>query len=209
MQAKLTAKGEQLAIRSAQTAEMRGLHACAIGLRRALEQIVGIAATKYLVGPRPQHIQSVSQRLKLGLTSAVTETPDAVIGNVGDNVKYAAYHEFGFHGTVNVRAHTRINRFFKKSTGETMELRRKFVSDTGEVLGFRESNTRVLGRLRQKKIAGLGFVSQLVKAHQRKVNYAGKPFVSPALDEGQPIILEKITKGLDALKDDLSGDVLD
>lgn len=32
---------------------------------------------------------------------------DGVVGGIGSNVKYAAYHEFGFHGVMNVRAHGR------------------------------------------------------------------------------------------------------
>ncbi len=39
--------------------------------------------------------------------SGPRETATGVTGSVGTKVRYAAVHEFGFHGTVSVRAHLR------------------------------------------------------------------------------------------------------
>ena len=199
MQARLHRKGEQLAIKSAETLTDRVLRAA--GLAAGLLGVIGIAQTKYLAGPRPAHIQSVTGRLRSGLQSRVTVTGTQITGQVGDSVKYAAYHEFGFHGTVNVRAHTRINRFFSLATGAMLEVRKQAISRQGVFLGFKESNVRALARIREKRLGNIGFNQSNVAAHQRRIDYAGKPFVRPALEEGLPMIIEEINRKMAAVKE--------
>ena len=77
--------------------------------------------------------------------------PPAVPGEetvvVGSNVEYAKYQEFGFHGEVKVKAHTR---------------------------------------------EGSG-----VKAHTRKVNYAGKPYLYPAFQKKKGMLKKKLDKAVE------------
>jgi len=77
--------------------------------------------------------------------------PPAVPGEetvvVGSNVEYAKYQEFGFHGEVKVKAHTR---------------------------------------------GGSG-----VKAHTRKVNYAGKPYLYPAFQKKKGMLKKKLDKAVE------------
>lgn len=45
--------------------------------------------------------------LRRSINRRVVSTPSSVIGYVGTNVKYAAVHEYGFHGIVSVKTHVR------------------------------------------------------------------------------------------------------
>jgi phage gpG-like protein len=47
-------------------------------------------------------------RLRRSINVALTASGNAVVGSVGTNVAYAGVHEFGFDGTVTVRAHLRL-----------------------------------------------------------------------------------------------------
>jgi len=69
---------------------------------------------------------------------------------VGSNVEYAKYQEFGFHGEIKVKAHTR---------------------------------------------GGSG-----VKAHTRKVNYAGKPYLYPAFQKKKGMLIKKLDKAVELEK---------
>lgn len=64
--------------------------------------------------------------------SLVAKTPKEIAGGyeggVGVMVAYAAYHEFGYHGTVQVRAHSR-----QQASRDIMRGRRKVASGTANV----------------------------------------------------------------------------
>jgi phage gpG-like protein len=137
------------------TLDARALEAAARGMRAGLRAVVRIAQVKYLSGPRPQKLGVVSGVLRGSLVSSVEVSGGKIVARFGSDVPYAAYHEHGFHGTIQVRTH-RGNRGAKR---------------------------------------GLTTV-EFTRAHQRKVNYAGRPFLRPALEEGEPIILEEIRKAL-------------
>jgi phage gpG-like protein len=52
------------------------------------------------------------------------ETATGVTGSVGTKVKYARVHEFGFHGTVNVKAHIRqVTQVFGRPISATQHVR--------------------------------------------------------------------------------------
>jgi len=190
----ITAKNEQLAIQSAQTLDARILQALSIGLARGLLLVVGVAQREFLSGPRPAKVQAVTGRLRQGMASRVLVSGQRVVGRVGNAVKYAAYHEFGFHGTINVRAHSRVLDQVN-AKGQQIDTRRAIVSDTGEVRGFKES------RKASTKFQRSGFATvQFVKAHSRQVNYAGKPYTRPALEKMTPNLIEEIRKELALLK---------
>jgi phage gpG-like protein len=46
--------------------------------------------------------------LRNSISSDVESGPDGRIVGVGTNVAYGAFHEFGFRGVQNVKAHTRV-----------------------------------------------------------------------------------------------------
>lgn len=192
MELKITAQNEQLVIKRLTELPDKAVGACARALQRGLLGAMSIAQLRYLSGPRPGRIQSITGRLRMGMNSQVEIKDGQVIGKLGNNVKYAAFHEFGFHGVVNVRAHTRAISNMR-ARGEK-DMRKRAVSLEGDFLGFMESRKRASRRQRT------GFVGvQFVKAHQRKLNYAGKPFTRPALDAATPMILDEINRELKAL----------
>jgi hypothetical protein len=83
------------------------------------------------------------------------------LGRVTSNLEYAAFIEFGFHGSEKVRAHTRETK--------------------------------------------LGNIAN-VRAHERLVDYAGKPYARPGLTAAMPKILDLHTQAmLNAVTDVASG----
>jgi phage gpG-like protein len=90
--------------------------------------------TRYLTGGHPLHHVTGHLSDSVGLGIHVFPEGYAVVGT---NIEYGAYHEFGFHGRVQVQAHARHTKT----------------------------------------------ADALVRAHGRNVNYAGRPFMRPALDD--------------------------
>lgn len=96
-----------------------------------------------------QVLHRITGTLAASINTQVAEEPGGVVGRVGvlgKAVKYAAYHEYGFHGPVSVKAHLR-------------------------------SMTMAWGRPMKNPHE----VS--VRQHQRELDYAGNPFLRPALEE--------------------------
>ncbi len=54
-----------------------------------------------------QVLKNKTGRLRRSVNFRETESETEIGGSVGTNVEYAAAHEYGFQGTVNVRAHLR------------------------------------------------------------------------------------------------------
>jgi phage gpG-like protein len=184
--ATITAKNEQLVIAGLKTLDERVLQAAETGLARGLEFVVSAAKLNYLSG---SPLRRITGRLQSGMTHSVTRTGDSVIGRVGNNVKYAAFHEFGFHGLMNVKAHSRVMQNVN-AKGENIAV------TPGKVISGVLQTRKQIAR-KQKG----GFVSvQFVKAHNRSVNYAGRPFVRPALEAMTPQIKSEIIKDLEATK---------
>jgi len=202
----IKAEGEQAALNSAKTLDERILKAADTGLKSGLLMTVGIAQREfiqdgarvkgeYLPGAR---LHSVTGNLRRQMNTGTKRTADHVEGFIGNTAKYAAFHEFGFHGVQNVRAHSRVMRQLTDDEnwgGEDIDTRRPIRNAAGELLGFKES--RKASAKFQKK--GFALV-QFVKAHARKLNYPGKPFVRPALLRMQPVIIGEIVKELNTLK---------
>lgn len=205
---KVIAKNDKAAIQSVQQLPNKILLAMETGLSRGLLFAVGVSQREFLSGPRPGKVQSITGRLRGSINSSVRVNGDRVTGKAGTNLPYASFHEFGFHGVMQVRAHTRvIDQTFGSvadyvAGGSLRNIakdaerasRRKVVSSTGEFLGLRES--RKSAAKRQKT----GFVTvQFVKAHSRRVEYAGKPYLRPAMQQSMPRIVEEINKDLRAV----------
>lgn len=179
--------------------------AAQLGLTRGLQAAVATAGTKYLTGPRPSKLGVRTGRLRgslsfeiIGSASPGSAAPagSSVTGRIGTNVKYAAFHEFGFHGVENVKAFTRVTGQFN-AKGQPIDTRKPIISREGEVLGF--NRTRKQAASAQKS----GFVTfGHVRAHQRRINYAGRPFLKPALLESLPIIEREINAAIAKSKPD-------
>jgi hypothetical protein len=196
IQAGIKAQNEQVVIANLRTLDERILTAAETGLARGLLLVVAKSQREYLSGPRPARLQSVTGRLRQGVTSSVSRQGDKIVGRVGNAVKYAAFHEFGFHGVMNVRAHTRVTDQVSGNLDLETDTRRAIRDRDGNLLGYKES------RKASTKFQRGGFVSvQFVKAHQRKVNYAGKPYLRPALEALLPQIGAEIAKDLKAVND--------
>lgn len=170
------------------------LSAAAVGLHRGLLGAVGIIQREFLSGPRPRRLDVRSTRLRNSITAKVETEGERVTGVVGTNVVYAARHEFGFSGTENVRAHTRVVRQLNEFAAE-IDLRRVLRNRKKQFVGFRDSRKEAAA----KQPRGLVLV-QFVRAHKRKVNYKGRPFVRPGVLKAVPMILEEVRKEMAALE---------
>jgi phage gpG-like protein len=154
-------------------------------LRRGMEAAVTKSQLEYFhegTSVLPDRLRAITGRLRKSITSKVDTTARGAIGRIGTNVKYGAYHEFGFNGTVQVREHLRarsvVNANFQESDP------RRSWKRNGTVLAWKENLIQAAARTG-------GFVSgiQRVKAHARKVAYKGRPFLRPALEAVMPLIL--------------------
>lgn len=159
------------------------------GLRKGLEFAKTISMREFLSGPRPKRLDVVTTRLRSSIATSVRRSGKGVIGRIGSNVKYARYHEFGLKGTVSVREHVRHTVDRNWDAGGR---RIKFIKDRqGFVIGEKRESVK------QAQRRGVEFVRETVKAHKRRVNYEGRPFIKPALLKAQPLIKQAI---LDAIK---------
>ena len=129
------------------------------GLKLGLEAVVDISKREFLQGPRPARLGEVTGRLRQSVGYQVQRQDGKIIGTVGTNVVYGAYHEFGFKGFAHVK-------------------------------GF----PRVIGK--KGKASATFKEVQSVSAHNRQVDYKGRPFVRPALLKGMPIVVAQINKAL-------------
>lgn len=167
----------------------RVLKAGETGIRKGLEFAKTISMREFLRGPRPAKLGEVTGRLRDSLTVSVTRTGKGVVGRIGSNVKYARFHEFGLTGVVNVREHTR--HIQQKLAGNSSR-RVKFIRDprTGSIIATKRESVNSAAK------RGVEFMEQTVKAHPRKVDYKGRPFIRPALERAQAIIRETIVLAL-------------
>lgn len=152
-------------LKNLKTTNERVRVALGVGLARGLLIAVGVAQVKYLSGPRPGVLDVVTTRLRGSITSEVTVNDNEITGRIGSNIPYAAYHEFGFHGVVSVRAHSRVTSL-------------QISNGTARIMHHGGSK-RLAKQLKRGDVAGVTFV----KGHNRQVDYAGRPFLKPALEE--------------------------
>lgn len=104
-------------------------------------------------------------------------SPFQITAQVGTNVEYAGYHEFGFHGSVQVRAH--IREIKSRSTFS----REQHVS--------RKTGRSYMAKVKASQ--GIAFV----KSHSRRVDYAGRPTLRPALEENRERIVQNLTRAVE------------
>jgi len=173
------------------TAELQ-MAALEAGLSRGLQHAAAVAQREYLSGPRSATtLQNLSGRLRNAVVTQTRRLDNTIRGYIGNAVKYAAFHEFGFHGVIHVKAHTRVVATLD-ARGESIDTRRAYISDTGQFLGWRDSRSRAAKR---SKAVAFTF-TQNVKAHTRKLDYAGRPFIKPALDKSMDVIKRELNAAL-------------
>lgn len=167
------------------TLDTRVLDAAEKGLRKGLEFAKTISMREFLSGPRPKRLDAITGRLRSSIATSVQRSGKGAIGRIGSNVKYARYHEFGLKGVVQVREH------FRQTATNGERASRPVRDRAGNVIGTKRESVQ------QAEKRGVVFARETVRAHKRKVNYEGRPFIRPALEKAQPLIKQAI---LDALK---------
>ena len=199
---KITAKPNfALIISALKNAPAAVMDAAGRALDWGLQGAVGIAMKEYLSGPRPARLGVRSGRLRGSLTRKVTVTAEKVTGILGSNVPYAAFHEFGFNGQVQVKAHARVVKqtfIGAKGTLENWDGRRAWreqataAGERGAFIGWKDSRAAA-GRRAGAHGTVLNFTQQ-VRAHTRNISYSGKPYARPAIAEMLPAIRERAGK---------------
>lgn len=99
-------------------------------LRITVNQLIGVLLQRVTANLNGTVLHHRTGHLLAGLHHEVIDSPQGIEGTVGDNVRYARVHEFGFDGVVSVRAHLR------KFTGTKTERMKKI-----NVMGLRGSTT--------------------------------------------------------------------
>jgi phage gpG-like protein len=190
IEARIETRGIALVLKSLRNADARVMSAAATGLRRGLDKAVTVIQREYLQGPRPERLGEVTTRLRGSINYRVDEEAERIVGRVGTNVKYAAYHEYGFRGTVNVRPHARVISQ-TSAKGLDRDTRRPIKDKQGNIIGYKESRRE---SARRQKTGTVGI--QFVQGHTRTLNYGGRPFVRPGVRKSVPIILEEIKRAV-------------
>lgn len=109
--------------------------------------------------------------LRRSINRVIVDTPARIEAQVGTNVVYAAIHEYGFDGEVNVREHVR--RLYAEGTEKL----------SGASHGGIRSWKRVQGQMRGETT---------VKAHSRHVKMPERSYLRSSLKEMGPQIAEGI-----------------
>jgi phage gpG-like protein len=167
------------------------------GLQRGMLHAAGITQTKFLQGPRPKILGEVTTSLRRSITTRVMQIDNGVRGEIGTNIPYAAYHEFGFKGPQRVKGHERIATISRG--GEQILYTRRLLSSLGQFKRYqvRDTRGRVVGWKRRVtpemlKGAGFGAGTIKIKGYTRNVDYLGRPFLRPSLAEALPYIVDQV-----------------
>lgn len=138
-----------------------------VGVGRAALMVQKL--TKEKLSDQVLHVRT--GRLRRSINVRQMEDAAEVKATIGTNVSYAAVHEFGFTGTVNVKGHLRHATITAKVRGIA-----KFDAKT---------MTLKKGRLKTVKLRG---AESQVMAHTRKVNVPERSFLRSALNQMRPEI---------------------
>lgn len=167
------------------------------GLHRGLQAVSTTSQQRYLSGPRPRVLDVVTTRLRNSVAIKTKDDGTNITGRIGSNVSYAAFHEFGFRGTVNVAGHTRVTSVRsvrgKYSPHDLRMLRGPIQDKAGAIVGYKRTLKSAVGRAKTIRNVGIAFV----KPHTRRVNYAGRPFIRPAIERERQTIINQVERGLE------------
>lgn len=115
--------------------------------------------------------------LRRSVHENVEVTSNNITGMVGTNMEYAAYHEYGFEGTVNVREHLR------RTKAQAVEYKRS------ELKG-KASNLLATWKAQRQKEATI-----TVRAHTREINYPAHSFLRSASKDLRQDVLFDLNQG--------------
>lgn len=183
-----TEKGFGIAIEKTRRIDGKVIEAGKLGIQRGLYAAQGLAQREYLRGPRPTRLDVKTGRLRNSLWVKIGESATTAQGILGSNVKYAAFHEFGFTGTVNVKAHKRAVKAMKD--GKRIEPRKAIMKD-GKRIGWK------MGLAPAAADAGAVVTYAEVRAHSRRVDYAGKPYARPAVTRSLPMMIAEMKREME------------
>lgn len=129
----------------------------------------------------------VTNRLRGSVrASRATVSGTTVESTIGSNVRYAAVHEYGFRGTVSVKAHTR-----RAPQGDRFLVGGKQVSrQLATKLGVFDAR----GRIRRGGQTSSGVAR--VKAHKRKVEFPARKMFETGIVEQIALYGEDISKSI-------------
>ena len=194
-----TSKNYAVVFRQMRTYDDRVIDAAEIGIARGLEQAVSISQNQYLnatrlmkgeQGPK-RGLSELTGRLRRSIVQKTSRTSEGVVGRIGTNVPYGRYHELGFHGTINIPAHQRL-------PGRQFQMGNLTIGErTAERLGLLTKRGKLRKRANAVEVDDSRLVASDVRAHQRTVNYAGRPFLRPAVKEALPLVLKAIREELE------------
>jgi phage gpG-like protein len=126
---------------------------------------IGWAQARHLSRRGPTTLGVVTNRLRPSLNATPAVAVDGqIVSTIGSNVRYAGVHEFGFVGTVQVKAHTRKVHTYAGGA--------KLVSHLTKA-----------GKIVKKKAKILSSGVQSVRAHPMKMNVKERSFVRSSLTE--------------------------
>lgn len=176
------------------------------GLRSGLDFTRTMVMREFLSGPRSKtKLDAISGRLRGSISYAVQRSGKGIVGRIGSNMKYARFHEFGFSGEQSVKAHTRhLNDanwdgggrgrkdVFERPIREATFVNAKGRRQAGKIISRGAKIGTRLESVKEAEKRGVSFVRQQVGAHSRRINYAGRPFIKPALVKAQSKIKDMI-----------------
>jgi hypothetical protein len=139
-------------------------------LNRENELTVGDIQASKLSHRGPRTLGVVTNRLRSSLRAAkAVVTAQDVDSSIGTNVSYAGAHEFGFQGTVPVRAHIRL------------------VHTRQTVGGYKFLDPKT-GKIRTKKNRKVAVATgySTVRAHTRRMDIPERAFIRSTLAERAP-----------------------
>jgi len=139
------------------------------------EITVGQIQAKKLSRRGPTTLGVVSNRLRSSVrpTKAVV-SPKSIESSIGSNVKYAGVHEYGFHGTVNVRGFTR-----RQTSNDLLA--------GGARRGFK-------ARQKREKLQASGIAR--VKAHTRRMNIPARAYIRTTIEERRAAYGSAVSKAI-------------
>lgn len=165
------------------------LRAVAGAIDEQNEYTVGhIVATK-LSRRGPQTLGVITNRLRSSVRpSKATIEGEVITSAIGSNVVYAGPHEFGFKGTVQVRAHSRT--IIRTGKG----------GYAANLISFDWATGRIV---RGKKVKIVSSTTQQVKAHSRKMNIPARAPIRRGIQERAAAYAEPIAAAIVRAFDEL------
>lgn len=142
--------------------------------------------------PTEEGLRVQTGRLRRSLTrSRAVVTSEGVVSAIGSNVRYFGIHEFGFQGSVSVKAHMR-------------KLPERYFLTTGQTITAADAKRAGLTTKQGKLRKGLGTKTDLryvaVRSHSRQVRMPARQMVRRTVAARLPLyqlaIAEEIQKAL-------------